>query len=87
MSRVQFLIAATEHSGVAEARERGWTQIAFARFATPEKNDVRVVRKFSELPAVPGGPAMIRGKDFAENPEAEKFEALVAEGNGAWVDG
>ncbi|HVB15839.1 MAG TPA: hypothetical protein VNF04_04845 [Stellaceae bacterium] len=87
MSRIKFLIAATEQSGVAEARKRGWTQIAFARFATPDKDDVRVVRRFSELPAVPGGPTLIRGEDFGENPEADKFEALIAEGNGTWVDG
>ncbi len=73
MSRIFYLVAATEAQGIKDAQARGWTRIARVRFATPapEKDDVRVVWRLDDLIPLPGGTPLIRGSDYESGPESE----------------
>jgi hypothetical protein len=73
MSRVLYLVAATEAQGDRDAAARGWVKIARARFVTPEpaKDDVRVVWRLDELIPLPGGTLMIKGSDYEDGSESE----------------
>jgi hypothetical protein len=66
------------------AAEQGWARLGAMRFATPQKDDIRVVERLSEL--FPGGGVMtlIRGPGFNENHHAEDFESLVEQGAARW---
>lgn len=82
---VKYLICATDPRGIADAIALGYTAIAINRFATPEKNDIRVVRRFHDLIPLAGVTQMIRGSDFKMNPEAGEFERFVESGRGRWI--
>ena len=84
--KMLFLICNDEETGREDARKMGCTQIAAWRFAHPDNHDLFVKRRFSDLP--PGTPlSLMRGSDYAENPEKERFDAFVEAGHGVWVDG
>jgi hypothetical protein len=68
MSRVFYLVAATETQGIFDAAERGWTRIASTRFVTAEKDDVRVVCKMTDLHPIAGGTEMFKGSDYDDGP-------------------
>jgi hypothetical protein len=95
---VKYLVCATEERGIADANERGWTRLAYARFATPEKDDVRLVRRFVDFIPVAGTTAMMRGSDYDDGPpdippgraeqwlkERASFDKFVEDGHGVWV--
>lgn len=71
MSRVFYLVAATEAQGIKDAEARGWSRIARSRFVTPEKDDVRVVWKLDDLIPLPGGTPMIQGSDYESGPSSD----------------
>lgn len=93
---IKFLVSLTEAGGVADANGRGWTRVARDRFATPEKDDVRVVWRLSQMPAIPGGALLVRGGDFPADPlergedgvyrwpDAAAFAEFVSAGYGEW---
>lgn len=86
MNRILFLVCAKEAQGLIDAEARGWTRIAAWRFAGPDKDDIRVVRRFSDLG--PGTPlTLIKASDYEDNPEKERFEKFVDAGHARWVDG
>ena len=86
MARIMFFVCGAEPQGLIDAQERGWERIAAYRFAGPDKDDIRVVRRFSDL--APGTPLLlIKGSDYEENEDRKKFEEFVAAGHGKWVDG
>lgn len=82
-----FLVCADEAAGVTECHERGWTQVGVARFYTPARDDVRVIRRFTDMALLPGGTWLMAGRDFARNPEAKAFADLVALGAAKWIEG
>lgn len=82
-----FLICADEEVGRRECRERGWTQAGVSRFYTPERNDVRIVRRFVDFALLPGGTWFMAGEDFHLNPSAEDFQQLVTGGQAKWLPG
>ena len=71
MSRVLYLVAATEASGIKEAEGRGWTRIARLRFVTPEKDDVRVVSRLNDVLVQPAKTPLIKGGDYDDGPDSE----------------
>ena len=93
-----YLVAATLERGIADAAERGWERIAMARFATPAKDDIRVIRRYTDLLPMAGKTPMLKGGDYDSGPdndyllegwvrEKERFDQFVTEGHGVWVDG
>ena len=71
MSRVIYLVAATEAQGIKDAEARGWTRIARTRFATPEKGDARLVWRLDDLFAMPGGTPMLKASDYESGPASD----------------
>lgn len=66
---IKYLVVATEERGAADAAERGWVRLAYARFASPEKDDIRMVRRTADLIPYGGGKTqMIRGSDYEDGP-------------------
>jgi hypothetical protein len=82
-----FLICADEAAGRAECAARGWTQAGVARFFTPDRDDVRVVRRFTDVALLPGGTWLIAGADYMRNPERAEFDGLVSKGAARWAVG
>lgn len=82
---VIYLVCGTNACGVEDALAMGYTAIAINRFATPEKDDVRVVRRYHEMIPLAGVTQMIRGSDFTANPEAREFVQFVESGRGRWI--
>lgn len=82
-----FLICADEVSGRAECAARGWTQAGIARFFTPQRDDVRVIRRFTDMALLPGGTWLMAGSDYMLNPERDAFDNLVSAGVAKWVTG
>lgn len=82
---VIYLIARNNASGRAEATRRGWKMLAYARFATPERDDVRLVTRFSEMVPMPNL-RLARGADFDAHPEAKEFDGFVEEGLARWLE-
>jgi hypothetical protein len=81
-----FLICADEETGRRECHARGWVQAGVTRFYTPERDDVRVIRRFVDIALLPGGTWLMAGKDFWLNPEAGKFCGLIDGGHAQWVN-
>lgn len=83
--KLLFLVCNDEEMGRQQAREMGCTQIASWRFAHPDNHDLYIKRRFSDLP--PGTPlSLMKGVDYDENPEKDRFDAFVAAGHGVWVE-
>lgn len=86
-----YLVATNEIEAFKEAGRRGWERIARNRFVTPAKDDVRVVRRFTDLvPAKDGPTRLVKAADFPAEPEddtdAAAFGRFVADGHGVWID-
>lgn len=79
-----YLIANDRQEGLDFAESRGWHIIAANRFATPEKDDVRLVTIYNEMMPIPSGTRMIRA--YIEHPQAALFDDLVARGGATWID-
>lgn len=82
-----FLVCADEANGATECLARGWTQVGFARFFTPSRDDVRVVRRFTDIALLPGGTWLMAGPDYMQNSERDAFDNLVSAGVARWVTG
>lgn len=88
-----FVVSPLPASAVADwARERGWTRIGAGRFATPKRDDARVVRRMSEWVPLRGGKAMLmRGPGYETDlpgwgaAERDAYKAFVAGGYGQWI--
>jgi hypothetical protein len=83
MSRVMYLVAATEAQGVKDAMSRGWERIALTRFATPDKDDVRVVWRINDMIPTAGGTFLYKGSDYESGPDSEFEMKRWAGANGA----
>lgn len=81
-----YFIAESAESARSYALACGWRQIAAGRYATPEKDDIIVVRSPTELHPVPSGIKLLRGPDFASHPHAAAFERFVADGAADWFE-
>lgn len=85
-----YLVCASDAAGFADAEARGWTRIARSRFATPAKDDVRVVRRFSDMVPLPGRTPLVKAADFPAEPasgsQAALFAEFVAAGSGEWIE-
>ena len=82
-----FMVCADEIKGAAECLSRGWTQVGVARFYTPARDDVRLVRRFTDMALLPGGTWLMAARDYARNPEREHFNKLIELGAAKWVKG
>lgn len=86
---ILYLVCCSDAAGFADAKKRGWTRLARNRYATAEKDDVRVVRRFAEMIPLPGRTMLIKGADFPEEPaegsQAALFAEFVAAGHGEWI--
>lgn len=71
MSRVLYLVAATDGQGVKDAEGHGWERIAATRFVTSGKDDVRIVSRTVDLHPLAGETPMIKGSDYDSGPEAK----------------
>jgi hypothetical protein len=80
-----FLICADEEIGRRECHARGWVQAGVTRFYTPERDDVRVIRRYVDVVLMPGGTWLMAGSDFWDNPDAERFCELVSGGHANWL--
>ena len=81
-----YFIAASAESARSYATMCGWRQIAAGRYATPEKDDIIVVRSPAELHPMPSGIKLFRGPDFDTHPYAVAFERFVADGAADWFE-
>lgn len=84
---IYFMVCGSEAAGRAHCRSRGWTQVGVDRFYTPERDDVRVVRRFTDIALLPGGTYMMAGPDYGRNAERGEFDRLVEIGRAQWVTG
>lgn len=84
---IYFMLCADEAVGRAECSRRGWTQVGADRFYTPQRDDVRLARRFTDIMLLPGGTWFIPGPDFPLNPEARRFLHLIRTGAAKWVEG
>ena len=88
---IVYLVAVSEIEAFKDAGRRGWERIARNRFVTQAKDDVRVVRRFTDLvPSKDGPTRLVKAADFPADPEegtdAAEFERFVAAGHGVWID-
>jgi hypothetical protein len=96
---IAYLVCCSEERGIADCMERGWIGIARLRYVTPEKDDVRIVRRASDLVPLAGKTPMLRGSDYEDGPasddeqamnrwikEKDVFDSFVASGAGEWID-
>lgn len=84
---IYFIVCGSEATGREHCRSRGWTQVGVDRFYTPERDDVRVVRRFTDIALLPGGTYMMAGPDYGRNAERGEFDRLVEIGRAVWVTG
>lgn len=84
---IYFMLCADEAVGRAECSRRGWTQVGADRFYTPQRDDIRLARRFTDIMLLPGGTWFIPGPDFPLNPEARRFLHLIRTGAAKWVEG
>lgn len=83
---IKLFVCADEEIGRLECASRGWVRIAANRFVDEvTRDDIRVVRRFTDFSLSPGL-VMVRGSDFADNPQSDKFERLAAQGHVRWDD-
>lgn len=95
---IKYLVARTEIGGVDDAQRRGWTRVAKDRFATPEKDDVRLVWRFNQMIPDPGGVTrFVMSKDFPVdpnaivegelvNPDCAAFAEFATQGHAEWEE-
>ncbi len=96
---IVFLISPLPPSVVAEwARERGWTRLAAGRFATPNRDDIHLIRRMSEWTPFAGKSAfLMKGPGYDEAPGTDEmkegwerdkapFERFVEDGGGRWIE-
>jgi hypothetical protein len=83
---IKFLIVDRGVSAVPYGLDRGWTRLAAARYATPQKDDIRVVERVAEIFSTGAAMVLIRGPGFNENIQAENFEALIEQGAARWEE-
>jgi hypothetical protein len=96
--KIVYLVCSSIESGVKDAEARGCTRIGRTRFATPLKDDLRVVSRFIEMIPMAGMTTLIKASDFEDMPNSpselvqerwlenhDAFEQFVADGHGQWV--
>lgn len=94
---IAFLVSATDEGAVNFAAEKGWIRIAYSRFVTDNKDDIRAIRRFADLIAYPPKSLLIKGSDYEEGPkseillegwirEKEKFDKFVSDELGEWIE-
>jgi hypothetical protein len=86
---IKYLVAASETGGLADAERRGWQRLARGRFATAERDDVRLVWRKHQVILDPAGPTVfVKAADFdaAETPDTSDFEELVSGGFARWEE-
>ena len=84
---IYFMVCGDEVRGRAECLRRGYVQVGVDRFYTPARDDVRLVRRFTDVALLPGGTVFMAGPGFWENREAERFVDLVEMGAARWLYG
>jgi hypothetical protein len=83
---LRYLVVGRASDAFEYGRVRGWHRLGLARYATPERDDVRVVERAAEIFPVSGGIELIKGPGYEElEDRAEAFERLVAEGGARWI--
>lgn len=84
---IQYLITADILAGRLYAIEkRDWRQIGVNRFITPDRHDIRLIKRFTDVTPFPTGTWFIKAPDFDSNPNAENFTKLVEQGIAQWSD-
>ena len=94
--RIIYLIGFSPEAASAFASSKKWDRIGYTRWATPENDDIRFIRRASDMIPMTASTPMMRAPDFDEGPQAEHlkkqwakereaFERFVIEGNGTWV--
>ena len=79
---IAYLICADEHAGFAEAEARGWKRIAFNRYVTDERDDIRVISRAAQLAPMAGQTNLIKGGDYEDGPADEGALVRWIGGNG-----
>lgn len=82
---IVYLIARNNALGRIEARRRGWEQVAYARFAGSQKEDIRLITRFADMLPAPNL-RLVKAADFEQHPEAAQFEKFVADGLARWLE-
>lgn len=97
---IVYLICSSLETGIAEANDRaGWIRIAAARFATEDKDDIRIVTRITDLAPIAGPIHLMKAGDYAVMPEGlgvvqtanwtkdrAAFDTFVEAGQGIWVE-
>jgi hypothetical protein len=82
---LQFLRARQIASANNFAEARGWITIGFGRCRNAAGDDIRAVRRMSELSPTVGITPLIKCDDFSESNDAEAFERMVKSGSAKWL--
>lgn len=91
-ARVAYLVAPTIQAGIEDGRNRaGWTQIAYTRFATEDRMDIRVIDRIRDCIPIPGGTKLYKGKSYDEATNEDwadkrQFESFIESGAGKWIE-
>nr|WP_294546476.1 hypothetical protein [uncultured Rhodopila sp.] len=83
---IAHLIAKSTDDADAFAKARGWTKIGAARWATPEKDDIRVSLRHAGMALMAQANPAYRTALFVEHPDRDKFEATAAGGGLQWLN-
>ena len=84
-----YFLTTDINKAVAEAAEAGWTRVAFNRWATAGRDDVRIIRRMSEFQLIPGGSYIMPARDLLDvsledNHQPYLFKELVDSGAAQW---
>jgi hypothetical protein len=86
---LRYLVVGRAADAFEYGRVRGWHRLGLARYATPDRDDIRVVERAAEIFPVSGGIELIKGPGYEELGEERglAFERLVETGGARWRDG
>jgi hypothetical protein len=86
---ILFFLTSDREAAYKEAESFDWVRIAADRWATPDRDDVRLVSRATEFSLLPGGTVVIPASDLAScdperNPFPYQIKKLAEEGTVKW---
>jgi hypothetical protein len=81
----KFLLVDQVPSAAAYAAEREWAAVGYARYITPESDEIRVAARKTDLCPTPGGLLFIAGPGFEDGTHALEFKQMIKDGGTRWV--
>lgn len=98
---IAYLVTSNPSPNAADeyALSKKWIKVAAFRWATPERDEIRVIHRMADLALFSNGTRLIKAPDYEDGPERatedaleawiaekEQFDRFVAEGAGKWIE-